>query len=272
MPLPARNGLLVDPEVWPPAVSDSRLFRREARRRVEKALKGGAPWVGYLYVATALAVVVSQPPLPAAVAAALAVPVTWLCGLWIVPRGEDAYLATVAKLFWQCDIATVHLGHQLSAAIRDDEALLASLAEDASTAKPAKDGIVAGVRRLKEISAAVEKLNAQADSAGPPLDAAFKRVFSARLTAGREYLTVMERERQAVGALTPPPSLRGAQALILRVNDEVRAAMSGCVEAIEQQDDAAVDHWAAEVASALRERWDLRRDLAALLGSTHEYL
>ncbi len=80
-----------------PPASRLRRARHRARGWVRYRFKGWAPWLGYLYLALALAYAIDEAVVPGIVGLALGVPVTWTCGLWVVPRSEDAYILAVSN-------------------------------------------------------------------------------------------------------------------------------------------------------------------------------
>jgi hypothetical protein len=96
-----------------PSTSWLRRARRRARGWVRSRFKGWAPWLGYVYLALALACVVEEPAALGAVGLVLGVPVTWVCGLWVVPRSEDAYVLAVSNMLqdWGVEVELAQRRH-----------------------------------------------------------------------------------------------------------------------------------------------------------------
>ena len=135
-----------------PSASWLRRARCRARAWVRYRFKGWGPLLGYVYLGLALACVIGESAVLGVVSVVMGVPVTWVCGLWVVPRSEDAYVLAVANVFkdWGTEVTGILGLH----AAESREMIIAVLGSLPESFKPElRDRVNSALERKIEVAA-----------------------------------------------------------------------------------------------------------------------
>jgi hypothetical protein len=261
-----------------------RRARRQARGWVRGRFKGWAPWLGYLYLALALICAIEGPTALGAVGLVLGVPVTWVCGLWVVPRSEDAYVLAVATSLqsWKVEVERARDRHavesrEMAAAILSSfpESLPVGLREklrsiveiEAEQLAPTREVVYARIISSHEQLVVLRTTLAQIENAGEDQASAFRTAtttfFDAKRATSREFLDALGREQEGLAEIAPPSTLRESHDAYLRLCDRYKDAVIACHEAIEGERTDSIQQAAEEVCDL----WQARQDYVRAIGS-----
>lgn len=266
-----------------PPASWLRRARRRARGRVRSRFKGWAPWLGYVYLALALTCVVEESAALGVVGLVLGVPVTWACGLWVVPRSEDSYVLAVSKALqdWRMDVerarrrnaaenremAATILGSFPGSLQPELRQKLSSILEiKTESAEPTRElvyaSIISSYEQLVVLRATLAQIeNADGDSASA-FQTAVTSLLDAKQAASREFLDALRREQVGLAEITPPPALREFHNAYLQLCGQYSDAVTACYKAIEDERKDSVQQAAQEVCDLWQARQDYSRAMA----------
>lgn len=273
---------------WGSSVSRSRSARRRARSWVRHRLKGWAPWFGYLYLALALAYAIDKSLTLGIVGLMFGVPITWVCGLWVLPRSEDAYALATSNVLhdWGAKIRYMQRRHsaesrRLATATLDSlpgsipsslrnrlgSALERKPEDTAPTREMVQARLVSSYEQRITLKAVLKQIETECHDDAPALQEAATNLLVARQSANREFLAALTEERVCLANVRPPRALVGMHDAIVQLCDEYQSAVAACFEAIEAEDGDAVRRTADEVSSIWQARRDARRVVMGILQS-----
>jgi hypothetical protein len=209
--------------------------------------------------------------------------VTWACGLWVVPRSEDAYVLAVSKALqdWRMDVERAR--HRNAAENREMAATIlgsfpASLQPElrqklssileikTESAERTRElvyaSIISSYEQLVVLKATLAQIeNADGDSASA-FQTAVTSLLDAKQAASREFLGALRREQVGLAEITPPPALREFHNAYLQLCGRYSDAVTACYEAIEDERKDSVQETAQEVCDLWRARQDYNRAMA----------
>jgi hypothetical protein len=266
-----------------PPASWLRRVQRQARGRVRSRFRGWAPWLGYVYLALALTCMVEESAALGVVGLVLGVPVTWACGLWVVPRSEDAYVLAVSKALqdWRMDVERARRRHaaenrEMAATILGSfpaslqpelRQKLGSILEiETESTEPTRElvyaSIISSYEQLVMLRATLVQIeNADGDRASA-FQAAVTTLLDAKQTASREFLDALGREQVGLAEITPPLAFRKFHNAYLQLCSRYSDAVTACYEAIEDERKDSVQQTAQEVCDLWQARQDYSRAMA----------
>lgn len=247
------DGQIADGSVMPLATaSQLRRGRRQVRSWVRSRLGRYAPWLGYVYLALVLVCAIEVSTALGTVGLVLAVPFTWICGLWVFPGGEDAYVLAVSNTLHNCKmqvgqaqrrhaaendrIATAILASLLDS-LELHQRLSSVLGHGPENGGPARERMYARMIFsheqfivLKETLAQIEN---KRDDRASVVQAKLTTLLDAKQVANHEFLDALSEERARLAKAKPPPILCGFHNSLLDLCDQYRNAVAVCYEAIE---------------------------------------
>jgi hypothetical protein len=261
-----------------------RQARRKARVRVRLRLGGWAPVFGYVYIGVALTYLIDTSVTLGAVGLVLGVPVTWVCGLWVVPRSEDAYVLAVSAALseWVADAVGIRarrasanreyasailasLPSWLSYDLREN--LSAALEREGETPEPTRDVVYVRVMLAHELFVLLKSTLAQLennaeDDHAAELRAAIAGHIDASRTAQREFLRALRREQVCLAKISSPAALRARHDLYLQLVGEYGDAVAAWGDASESEQAEVVQQAAEEICNLWQATDDFRRTMA----------
>lgn len=269
-----------------PPTSRLRRVRRQARGWVRHRFKGWAPWLGYLYLALALTCVIEESAVLGAVGLALGVPVTWACGLWVVPRSEDAYVLAISNTLhdWGVEVEQAPRrqsaeDREMATAILDScpqslqpglhQSLRSALERKTENAAPTREVVYARIISSHEqfvmLKATLAQIEDTEDDRALAFRAAVTTLLDARRAASREFLDALRREQVSLAEISPPPTLRESHNAYLQLCGRYSDAVAACYETIESKRTDSLQQTAEEVCDLWQARHDYSRAIATIL-------
>jgi hypothetical protein len=236
-----------------------------------------------VYLALALTCVVEESAALGVVGLVLGVPVTWACGLWVVPRSEDAYVLDVSNVLqgWGTEVERAQGRHaaesaELATAVLDSlpESLQPELRQRLSDALHRKTvnaaltrdvlftRLVSAHRQRVVLRATLAQIENEKDDRASEVTATVRRFLDERHAADHEYLDAVRQEQVRLAGITPPPALRGSHDTLLQLCSRYRAAVAAYYEAIEDEQTDSVQQVAEEVCDLWQARQDYSRAMA----------
>jgi hypothetical protein len=266
-----------------PTASRLRRARRQARGWVRHRFKGWAPWLGYVYLALALICVVEESAALGAVGLVLGVPITWACGLWVMPRSEDAYVLAVSNVLqeWGTEVERAQGRHaaesaELATAVLDSlpgalqpelrqrlsDALHGKTTNAALTRDMLFTRLVFAHRQRVVLRATLAQIENEKDDRASEVTASVRRFLDERHATDHEYLDAVRQEQMSLAKIMPPSALRGSHDALVRLCDQYRDAVAVYYEAIEDEQTDSVQQAAEEVCDLWQARQDYSRAMA----------
>ena len=264
-----------------------RRARRKARVWVRRWLKGLAPLCGYLYLCVALTYLIdASVPLGAVALAVGGIPVTWLCGLWVVPRSEDAYILTLSKCLteWATDVESIRrrrladgpgyasaileaLPSSVPTELRDK--LSIALGRETEDLSPARDGMYTRALAAHELVGVLNATRAGLQRAGDAHEARLGAAIARRKTAiedaQREFLDALLQEQLCLAKMKPPASLRMQHDAYVQLVGEYGEAVTACNAAIEGEQVEVAEQAAQDMCGRWQAIDDFRQMMARRL-------
>lgn len=250
---------------------------------VRRWLKGWAPLCGYLYLGAALTALIDVSVALGVIALVLGIAVTWVCGMWVAPRSEDAYLLELSRCMteWTRDVeamrarraASADYGSEilatLPASVSSDlrDRLSSALGRETEESPPTRDRLYARALEAHELSGLLQMtlagLHTAEDVHEARLGAAITDRKAAVEVAQREFLDVLLREQAYLAGMKPPASLRVQHDGYVQLVGDYREAVTACNLAIEGGQVAAVKQAAKEMC----DRWQAMDDFRQMMAS-----
>lgn len=279
---------LVEDETAPVGlgVPRSRSARRQVRSWVRYRFKGWAPWLGYLYLALALAGAIDEPLTLGVIGLVLGVPITWVCGLWVLPRNEDAYALATSKVLhdWEVEIKRIQLRHssesrRLATATLDrlpeslppgsrerlSNALVRKPEDAAPTPEMVRVRIISSYLQRMALKAALQQIETECHHCAPAIHAAVTSLLDARRAANHEFLAALAEERACLAKIASPRALSGAHSAFVQLCQEYRDAIAASYDAIEAEQEEAVRRSADRVCSIWQARRNSMRNVLSII-------
>lgn len=265
----------------PPALR-LRRARHRARGWVRCRFKGWAPWLGYLYLALALAYAIDEAVVPGIVGLALGVPVTWTCGLWVVPRSEDAYILAVSNTLRDSGVEIEKAQRRHSAegaapatAVLDSlpaslqpelrQRLNDALHRKVTSAVLTQDALftrlVSAHKQRVALRATLAQIEIKDDDVSE-VTATVRTFLDERNAADRMYLDAVRQEQMRLTNIVPPTALRGFHDMLLQLSDRYIDAVAAYYLALEDEQMDEVQQTAKRMCDLWQARQDYSRTMA----------
>jgi hypothetical protein len=263
--------------------------RRTARLWVRLRFGGWASVFGYVYMGVALTCLIDGSVTLGAVGLVLGVPLTWVCGLWVVPRSEDAYMSAVSACLIGWATSATGILARRSAASRDHAAMILAslpsslsheLREKLGTALerqienpvPTRDTVYARAISAYELRVLLESTLAQLEEGEADdavrLRAAIAERRDASQVARREYSDALSQEQVCLAKIKSPTRLRERHGRYVQLVDRYRDAVDVCNDAINGAQAEEMQHAAEEMS----ELWQAMNDFGqAVANRLEEY-
>lgn len=265
-----------------PSASRLRRASHRARGWVRCRFKGWAPWLGYLYLALALAYAIDGAVVLGIVGLALGVPVTWTCGLWVVPRSEDAYVLAVSNTLRDSgvEIEQAQRRHsaksaELATAVLDSlpaslqpelrQRLNDALHRKATSAVLTQDALftrlVSAHKQRVALRAMLVRIEIKDDDVSE-VTATMRTFLDERNAADRMYLDAVRQEQTRLTQIVPPTTLRGFHDMLLQLYDRYIDAVAAYYLALEYEQIDEIQQTAKRMCDLWQARQDYSRTMA----------
>jgi hypothetical protein len=238
--------------------------------------------LGYLYLALALAYAIDEGVVPGIVGLALGVPVTWTCGLWVVPRSEDAYILAVSNTLRDsgveieqaqrrhsaesADLATAVLDSlpvSLHSELRQrlNDALHRKVTSAVLTQDALFTRLVSAHKQRVALKATLAQIEIKDDDVSD-VTAAVRKFLDERSAADHMYLDAVRQEQMRLTKIVPPPALRGFHDMLLQLCDRYIDAVAAYYVALEGEQTDEVQQTAERMCDLWQARQDYSRAMA----------
>jgi hypothetical protein len=259
---------------------------RLVRARVRHVFRGGTPWLGYLYLVFASLLALNVSSILGAALLILGIPVTWACGLWVIPRGTDGYVLAMMEQFgtWGAQVVTAQrestarnrellvtvldsLPWSLPEPMRDQlkTALEQEYVEVEPTPRQVYDKIITTHELYTLLSSILEHVKSEEENSEVALlRETIARFMDAGRISRRNFLDALEHERSGIAEARPPTRLREWHDAYGQLTDKYATAVAVCYEEIESRQVDSMHEVAEEVSVLWETRQILRNEMANL--------